>query len=156
MITVSIEAVQTGVMKDVKELSDPKSPLADKLLRTVAQGLYVQMERRVFNEQGATKSDGSKIGKYKSKAYVKKRAAEYGRTNTDVNLMLTDQMHSAFNFGVSSSGSYNIGFMNDLAADKSRWNEDRFGAIFQLTTEERESVHEIVSEFLNNELGGRI
>jgi hypothetical protein len=156
MMIVNFELVEQGIAKDVKELSDPKSPLADKLLRTIAQGLYVQMETRVFNESGAVKTDGSKIGKYKSKAYVKKRAKEYGRTNMDVNLMLTDQMHSAFSFGVSPSGSYNIGFLNDLAANKSRWNEDRFGTIFQLTAQERESVYEITSEFINKELGGRI
>ena len=153
---VSVNITETEAGQHIEALADKRSPLVDKMLREVAQTIYAQMETRVFNESGTTKSDGTKIGKYKSLSYVKKRAKEYSRTNMDVNLMLTDQMHSAFTFGVSPSGSYTIGFVNDLAADKSRWNEDRFGDIFKMTKEEEETVSVVVTEFLNTHKGGKV
>lgn len=145
-MTVDVSVID-AVGKNLNTLQDG-GQLADMLLREITQGLYVQMTLRVFDEEGTVKADGSPIGAYNPK-YYKRRVKEFGRTNRNVNLMATDQMHVSFQWSALSDGSYGIGFANKLASDKSKWNEDRFGDIFSLTTTEKESIQPIISEFMD-------
>lgn len=146
MMTVDVSVID-AVGKNLNTLQDG-GQLADMLLREITQGLYVQMTLRVFDEDGTIKADGTPIGAYNPK-YYKRRVKEFGRTNRNVNLMATDQMHASFQWSALSDGSYGIGFANKLASDKSKWNEDRFGDIFSLTTTEKESIQPIISEFMD-------
>lgn len=145
-MTVDVSVID-AVGKNLNTLQDG-GQLADMLLREITQGLYVQMTLRVFDEDGTIKADGTPIGAYNPK-YYKRRVKEFGRTNRNVNLMATDQMHASFQWSALSDGSYGIGFANKLASDKSKWNEDRFGDIFSLTTTEKESIQPIISEFMD-------
>ena len=150
MMTVNV-SVLDSVGKDLSSLSEGNQ-LADMLLREITQGLYAQMTLRVFDEEGTTLPNGSPIGAYNPK-YYKRRVKEFGRTNRNVNLMATDQMHASFGWSALSDGSYGIGFANKLAADKSKWNEERFGDIFSLSESEKESIQPIISEFMTNHFG---
>ena len=150
MMNVDISVIDS-VGKDLSSMQDG-SQLADMLLRTITQGLYGQMSLRIFDEEGTTLANGSVIGAYNPK-YYKRRVKELGRTNRNVNLMATDQMHSAFNWSALSDGSYGIGFANKLASDKSKWNEERFGDIFSLTASEKESIQPIINEFMQQHFG---
>lgn len=150
-MTVSV-SVLDDLEQEFKSLQDGGSALADKLLRTITQGLYAQMSLRIFNIDGSQKADGSLIGAYNPK-YYKQRVKRFGRTEKNVSLMATDQTHSAFGWGAENDGSYSIGFGNKLAADKSKWNEDRFGQIFSMSQNEIESITPIVSEFMQENFG---
>ena len=145
-IVIDISSTTKGLNTLIKSLSDGNSPIADRIQRTIIQGLYVQMTERIYNENGGKKSDGSLIGVY-SPAYLKRRKVKQGRNNRNVNLIYTSQEFSAFTT-VTSNGQYAIGFGNDLAAKKSRWNEDMFGSIFALTTKEKESITDLIKDAL--------
>ena len=151
MMTVNV-SVLDSVGKDLSSLSEGNQ-LADMLLRTITEGLYGQMSLRIFDEDGTKRSDGTLIGAYNPRYFKQRAKPPIKRTNTNVSLMATDQMHASFGWSALSDGSYGIGFDNKLAADKSKWNEDRFGEIFSLSESEKESIQPIISEFMTNHFG---
>ena len=153
MMSVSISSID-AIGSDLKGLSDGNSQLADKLLRAITQGLYAQMSLRIFNIDGSQKADGSLIGAYNPQ-YYKQRVKRFGRTEKNVSLMATDQMHSAFGWGAGANDTYVIGFGNKLASDKSMWNEERFGNIFSLSQQEIDSISPIVSDFMQENFGNK-
>ena len=120
----------------------------DKLLRNVAQTALVVLQDRVFTDQGGRKTDGTPIGTY-TPQYLKFRAKEYKKTNRQINLNATGDMFRRLDI-YPDGESYTVGWGNsDFDAQKARWNEERFGTIFQLSEDEiKDYIQPTVNEFI--------
>jgi hypothetical protein len=130
-----------GIVLDQLEI------VKDKLLRNVAQTALVVLQDRVFTDQGGRKTDGTPIGTY-TPEYLRFRAKNYGKTNRQINLNATSQMFQDLDI-VPDGENYSVGFKNSFNADKARWNEERFGTIFQLSEDEiKDYIQPTVNEFI--------
>ncbi len=114
-----------------------------KFSRIAALTVFAHHKPRIF-EQGRN-SSGAGIGFYKSDPYRKKRIAK-GREVGFVNLSMTEQMKR--DYQPSKEGIVGFGFSNQHNLDKANWNEDRYGDVFELTTEEEEMYLETLSNLL--------
>lgn len=108
-----------------------------------AKLLEGEMKQRIFNDGGA--SNGSKIGKYKSKAWITKRS-ENGRQTNNVDLEFTGDLRNSIK-PVKSGRDIFLVVVNDKDYAKAKGQEDRRKKeIFTPTKAEQESVEQYVSE----------
>jgi hypothetical protein len=124
---------------------------SEALLLT-AKRLEGLMKRRIFNDGKA--SNGGQIGKYKSKAWKKKRS-EGGRQISKVDLQFKGDLIRSLKV-VKDGDEVVLAIVNDQDYAKARGNEDRRKKkIFNPTKEETIQVEEyfedILSEIVENE-----
>lgn len=125
-------------------------PSIDNLARTIAQMLLGDMRERI-HEQGK-KTDGSQLGSYNNQ-YLKTRVRRYNRTaSRRVILSLTRQMENDWSIIPLGNATYGLGFKNSFNADKAGWAEERYGRVYGLTKEEKQSVVDEVNEWIKAQL----
>jgi hypothetical protein len=108
-----------------------------------AKLLEGEMKQRIFNDGGA--SNGTKIGQYKSKSWITKRA-DNGRQTNNVDLEFTGDLRNSIK-PVKSGRDVFLVVVNDKDYAKAKGQEDRRKKeIFTPTDSERKSVEEYVSE----------
>lgn len=131
----------------------------DKAQRIAGISMLVKVKTRVFNDGGGKDSQGKPFGTY-SKKYKEYRDKKTTRTNSEINLMFTGDLDLQFKLGVNN-GDYCLGFeaeangaksKNPNASQKAEFMEDRFGDIFQLTSEESNEFTEIFLYELDKQL----
>ena len=129
----------------------------DKAQRSAGLSMLVKVKERVFNDAGGKSSKGQSFGTYNSK-YKEVRAKKESRTNSNINLMFTGDLEAQFKFGVSN-GEYCLGFeaepngtKNPNASQKSEYLEERYGDIFQMTSDESDEFTEIFLYELDKQL----
>lgn len=158
----------------IKALEDP-----DKLFREAALDTVVLISDRVQqfgnktdetpikNESSGAEIKGftNKKGKFYSKArkgrvatiintpysqaYAKDRLKDGKQINfVDLTRSVGGMMD---NFIMSPAGntSYVVGFRGDSASDKAKWNEERFGTVFQLSKSESEIIQKVILRQVN-------
>lgn len=108
-----------------------------------AKLLEGEMKQRIFNDGGA--SNGTKIGQYKSKAWITKRA-DNGRQTNNVDLEFTGDLRNSIK-PVKSGREVFLVVVNDKDFAKAKGQEDRRKKeIFTPTSAERESVEQYVAD----------
>lgn len=132
----------------LKAIASPQA--VDSLLRTVAVAMLGEVKTRI-HEEGAN-AKGSPIGTYTNEYLKRRMKAPYNRTaSRKVILSLTGQMENDFKV-INLGGSYGLGFSNQFNADKAEWNEERYGKVYALTTEEQKQVSLIVTDWVKKNL----
>jgi hypothetical protein len=124
----------------------------DTLARNIAQMLLGDMRERI-HEQGR-KTDGNFMGTY-SKSYMKVRIRDYNRTaSTRVILSLTRDggLENDWSIIPLGNATYGLGFKNSFNAQKAEWGEERYGRVYGLTKEEKQSVVDEVNEWIKAQL----
>ena len=129
----------------------------DKAQRSAGLSMLVKVKERVFNDAGGKNSKGQSFGTYNPK-YKEIRAKKENRSNSNINLMLTGDLEAQFKFGVNN-GDYCLGFeaepngtKNPNASQKSEYLEERYGDIFQMTSDESDEFTEIFLYELDKQL----
>lgn len=105
--------------------------LPDKIARIACLNSVALISQRVQN-QGLDSNEQS-IGTY-SKSWAQQRIKK-GRQVKIIDLTYSGEMMDSFTFSPLGK-DYVVGFSQDFAGQKADWNEERFGTIFQLSTEE--------------------
>ena len=101
------------------------------------------MKQRIFND--GVGSNGSKIGKYKSKSWITKRS-ENGRQTNTVDLEFTGDLRNSIK-PVKSGRDVFLVVVNDRDFAKAKGQEDRRKKeIFTPTSSERESVEKYITD----------
>ena len=95
-----------------------------------AKSYEADVKFRVHNQ--GRKSDGSSIGNYSSKPWIKTRQAE-GKQIGYVDLQYTGQFRDSLTTGQIKGGAA-LGFTTDLSKDIKEGQEDHFGTIYRPTT----------------------
>lgn len=126
-------------------LADP-----DLVTRSAAFDTVAMISDRV--QQQGNKANGTKIQSFYSTSYGKKRASK-GLQTSFVDLTFTGDMMVDFLPMQDSSGNWGAGFISERNAQKARWNEERFGTIFELSNDElvviESAIQENVDKILN-------
>lgn len=138
------------------ELARKISSLATEISRKktgylVQGGLLLEgsMKQRIFNDGKAT--SGSKIGKYKSKKWIKTRS-ELGFQTGYVDLQFTGDLIGSIQV-VEDGGDVYLAIINDKDFDKAKGNEERRKKIiFEPSKAERTEVEIYISELINEDL----
>jgi hypothetical protein len=108
-----------------------------------AKLLEGEMKQRIFND--GVGSNGSKIGKYKSKSWITKRS-ENGRQTNTVDLEFTGDLRNSIK-PVKSGRDVFLVVVNDRDFAKAKGQEDRRKKeIFTPTSSERESVEKYITD----------
>lgn len=119
-----------------------------KLLRIIGFTLEELISSRVFNNAGTKSNSGTLIGPY-SLAYYRKRQRE-GRSNRNVSMVETGDMQRDFQVRVVDENTVDLGFSQELSANKRRGLEDRKGPVFEPGKEEINIALEAGQEFINS------
>jgi hypothetical protein len=117
----------------------------------VQGGLLLEglMKQRIFNDGKAT--SGSKIGKYKSKKWIKTRT-ESGFQTGYVDLQFTGDLIGSIQV-VEDGGDVYLAIINDKDFDKAKVNEARRKkVIFEPSKAERIETEKYISELIEIEL----
>lgn len=110
-----------------------------------AKQLEGEMKTRIFNNGGA--SNGTKIGKYKSKSWIKARS-KVGNQTGFVDLEFTGDLRNSIQV-VRSGNDVFLAVTNDRDFAKAKFQEEqRKMAIFVPTNAERIEVETYVSELM--------
>jgi hypothetical protein len=135
-IKVKIEGLGP-LNKRLSEFATPSSVqrAADQAARVAALVVLDASVQRIFFR--GDNSRNAPIGTY-SLAYLKRRQARFGASRRVV-LRFTEQMWRDYQVVRTSTG-YGLGFNNRFNFQKSVWNEERYGKIFDLTRQERKLV----------------
>jgi hypothetical protein len=94
------------------------------------------------------------MGTY-SKSYMKVRIRDYNRTaSTRVILSLTRDggLENDWSIIPLGNATYGLGFKNSFNAQKAEWGEERYGRVYGLTKEEKQSVVDEVNEWIKAQL----
>lgn len=130
---------------------------ADKIFREAALNTVVLISDRVqqkgkkSNGQSITTKAKEKTGAY-SKSYGKRRIKE-GRQVKHIDQTFTGDMMDNLVPEPEGKTNYVVGFRGEKPAQKAEWNEDRFGAIFELSNTELKSVLGIINNRIDAILG---
>lgn len=138
---MSLEIDFTPIIKKYSAMATPSS--VDSLLRNIAENMLRETRQRI-HEQGK-KASGSQIGTYSPK-YIKTRVKRNRGTSPKVILSLSGQMENDYKV-VPIQGGYGLGFDNSFNADKATWMQEKYGAIYDLTSEERKDMILIIRDW---------
>lgn len=73
-------------------------------------------------------------------------------SDTDIILSLTRQMENDWSIIPLGNATYGLGFKNSFNAQKAEWGEERYGRVYGLTKEEKQSVVDEVNEWIKAQL----
>jgi len=132
----------TRITVKLKGLENP-----DPLLREIATSMLAIVKERI-HEKGLN-SAGGQIGTY-SNSYLEYRAKVGKNTGRNVILALTGQMENDFKIVAQSNTRYALGFSNSFNAEKAGWAEEKYGKVYNLTSDEKELVKDIIDEYIAN------
>lgn len=105
-----------------------------------------EMKQRIFNQ--GLNAKATRIGKYKSKGWEKKRA-ETGRQTDYVDLEYSGQLRNAMQVVKTSKDEVVLAIITDIDYKKAKGNEQRRKeVIFLPTTQERQNVEEYISDLI--------
>ncbi len=138
IVVTNISQVILSEIEKLKSLGD-----ADKVTRSVAFDTIALVSDRV--QQQGKKANGELIQSFYSKDYSKKRSSN-GLQTSFVDLTFTGDMMVDFLPMQDNLGNWGAGFISDRNAQKARWNEERFGTIFELTNQETDIVEKAIQE----------
>jgi len=130
----------TKITVKLKGLENP-----DALLREIATSMLAIVKERI-HEKGLN-SAGTQIGTY-SDSYLAYRSKVGKNTGSNVILALTGQMENDFKIVAQSNTRYALGFSNSFNAEKAGWAEKKYGKVYNLTSDEKEQVQDIIDEYL--------
>ena len=131
---------KSKIDKAVRDVSSRQS----EFLFLGAKLLEGEMKQRIFND--GIGSNGSKIGKYKSKSWITKRS-ESGRQTNTVDLEFTGDLRNSIKPVKSGPFDVFLVVVNDRDFVKAKGQEDRRKKeIFTPTSSERESVEKYVAD----------
>ena len=128
--------------------------LIDRAMKAAMLTVYGDVKIRVFNEQGATLTSGAKAGVYKSKQYVAKRLADYGRTNKNISFVYSGDLNRNFTFERRAYNIYVMGFSEmgnkeEISnAKKYDYLVEKFGQIAQLNQKEIKRFTQVFNDSL--------
>lgn len=138
---IIITNISDVVKNEISRLKDLANP--DLITRSAAFDTVAIISDRV--QQEGKKSDNSQIKSFYSKGYEAKRKKN-GLQTSFVDLTFTGDMINDF-LPVFDGGDWVAGFVGQRNADKARWNEERFGTIFELSQNELKLIEQAI---LNN------
>ncbi len=121
--------------------------LPDKIGRIAALNSVALVSGRVQNR--GQNSDGNSIGQY-SPSYASKRLKHKpSALQVDIiDLTYSGEMMDSFTFSPRGK-DYVVGFSSTESGQKSDWNEERFGELFQLSNEELNLVNTEIQKGLD-------
>lgn len=152
----TLKQVKNEIAKELDALGE-----TDKVLRAMANEAFRLSAVRIFED--GIKSDSTPIGTYKSSTRAFRKRVNKD-TGSRIILELTSQFKRAYNFDRRSDKEYVLGFaetnrvtINSKPSDTTNkeiidFNEDRFGNIFALTSEEDFALDQIADDFVNGRL----
>jgi hypothetical protein len=140
---ILITNISDVVKIEISRLRDLANP--DLVTRSAAFDTVALISDRV--QQEGKKSDNSAIQSFYSAGYAKKRAKN-GLQTGFVDLTFTGDMLNDF-LPVQENGDWGVGFIGDRNADKARWNEERFGTIFELSQSELKLIELAILNNIN-------
>ena len=136
--------------------ADLSPQVADKAMGSAAFTVLAEQDGRIFGE--GVGSNNQSFGTY-SAEYQKRRAKEFRRIGSKVVLTATAQMKNDYTVGIDKPATlklgqlvYALGFQNQANADKAGWLEERYGPIFEMTTEETNTAVRVIEAVLNENL----
>ena len=136
--------------------SDLSPQVADKAMASAAFTVLAEQDSRIFADGIGANSQS--LGTY-SADYQKRRAKEFRRSGSKVVLTATAQMKNDYTVGIDRPAMlkqgnlvYALGFQNQANADKAGWLEERYGPIFEMTTEEASTAVRVIESVLNENL----
>lgn len=138
---MSLEIDFTPIIKKYSAIATPSS--VDSLLRNIAINMLRETSGRI-HEQGKNAS-GNQIGTY-APSYVKQRIKRNLRSPNKVILFYEGQMQRDYKV-IPVQGGYGLGFDNSFNADKATWMQEKYGAIYDLTSEERKDMILIIRDW---------
>lgn len=114
-----------------------------------AKLLEGEMKQRIFNK--GLNAKATRIGKYKSKGWEKKRA-ETGRQTDYVDLEYSGQLRNAMQAVKTSKDEVVLAIITDIDYKKAKGNEERRKeVIFLPTTQERQNVEAYISDLITDD-----
>lgn len=117
---------------------------AERMLREIATNVRT-LQRERIHEDGK-KADGTLMGQY-SKEYLKLRLAK-GKPSDHVRLFWEGDLANQYSVVPLSKTEYGLGWSNSKQAEIAEYQEDRFGKIWALTTQELEEVRATISDYI--------
>lgn len=118
---------------------------ADKLFRTAAFDSVALISDRV--QQDGLKTNDTPIKSFYSAGYGKKRR-KAGLQTQFIDLTFSGDMMGDF-IPATIIGGWAAGFRGEKASQKADWNEERFGTIFNLSTDELNVVTKGINDYIN-------
>lgn len=152
----TLKQVQADIAKELEALGE-----TDKVLRVMANEASRLSAVRIFED--GIKSDSTPIGTYKASTRAFRKRVNKD-TGSKIILELTSQFKRAYTFERRSDKEYVLGFaetnrvtINSKPSDVTNkdiidFNEQRFGNIFPLTSEEDFALDQILDDFINGRL----
>ncbi len=138
------------VIIDDSEVRDTLQRIVDdRIFRTACLDSIALISLRIQNK--GQKTDSSQIGNY-SKSYGKYRIKER-RQAVYVDLTFTGDMIDNLTFDKAAYLEYVVGFGTKTSAEKSEWNEERYGVLFELNESEISQVQTAIENNVNAAIG---
>ena len=137
------------VLKNINILAQVIAQKTPTFLLLGGKLLEGEMRQRIFNK--GLNSNATKIGKYKAKAWEKKRA-ETGRQTDYVDLEYTGQLRNSMQVVKTGKDEVVLAIVTDLDYKKAKGNEERRKeTIFLPTVEEQKDVELYISDLVTEE-----
>jgi len=139
--------IESNLSSVIQDLSFKITSLedADKLFRVAAFDSVALISDRV--QQDGLKTNETPIKSFYSVGYAKKRKKK-GLQTQFIDLTFSGDMMGDF-VPAPIIGGWAAGFRGGKSSEKADWNEDRFGTIFNLSTDELNVVTKGINDYIN-------
>jgi hypothetical protein len=147
-MNVEIDITDLEGIQEIIELFEPGEEHSTAMLREIANTVLGEQLARIH--QRGEKSDNSKIGTY-SDQYMKVRLKKGLTADREVILVFKNNMQSDYGILILDD-SVGLGFNDERNYKKSKYMEERYGAIYDLNDTEEEAVENIANDYIERVL----